>query len=87
MLALQFAPSALIHLENFVSTDDRVPPSIGIKPNFITVPYLSGSWLNIIEVRRDDIFLQKKVDCFHRYPVGLQVLYLLFYLFPVLVCL
>ena len=45
----------------FVSADNLVTPSIGIKPNFITVPHLSGSWLNIIEVRRDVHFFRKIV--------------------------
>ena len=40
-------------LKQLVITYGLVPPSIGIKPDFVTVPYLSVSWLNVIEVRRD----------------------------------
>ena len=54
VIDLQFPPPTLVHLEKLVSTDDLVPPDVGIKLNFITVPYLSGSWLDIIEVIRDD---------------------------------
>ena len=44
--------------EEVVSEDGLVPPSIGIKPNFVTVPYSSGSWLNSIEVIGDVHILQ-----------------------------
>ena len=47
--------------QELVSKDDLNPYSVGIKPNFIAVPYLSGSWLDTIEIRRDDIFLQDRL--------------------------
>ena len=62
VLALQFAPSTFVHLKWFVSTYDIVPPSIGIKTNFFTVPYLRGSWLNIIETKMGDHISMK--GCF-----------------------
>ena len=38
------------------------------KPNFITVPYLSGSWLNIIDVRGDVNIFQKRLIVSALYP-------------------
>ena len=51
VLALLFAPSTFIHLGKLVSADDLVPLSIEIKPNFITVSHLHGSWFNPVMVR------------------------------------
>ena len=58
----------LFILKVFVSTDDLVPDYIGIKTNFITVTYLSGSWFNIIEVRRDVYILQEGLIVFSVIP-------------------
>ena len=43
-------------LKTIVSIYDLVPSSVEIKPKFIAVPFLSGSWLDIIHIRRYDIF-------------------------------
>ena len=47
---IQFSPSTLFPLEKLVSTHKLVPFTVGFKPNFITVPHLSGSWSDLIEV-------------------------------------
>ena len=44
-------PTNAVSLEEFLITDEFLLLSIGIKPNFISVTYLNGSWLDVIEVR------------------------------------
>ena len=61
VLALQFSPSTFVHLKKLVSIYDLVPPYVGIKPNFTSVPYLIGSWLYLIEDRRGDHFQEKLI--------------------------
>ena len=46
----------LFTLKEPVSKDELIPSSVGIKPNFVAVPYLSGFCLDIIDIRRGDIF-------------------------------
>ena len=58
-------PPHLFTLKELVSTDELVPPSIGTKTNFITVPYLSGSYLNIIEVIGDVYIFQERLIVFY----------------------
>ena len=58
VLAPQFSPSTLVHLKITCNYRWPCPTPIGVKPNFITVPHLSGSWLNVIEARRDIHVLQ-----------------------------
>ena len=62
----------LFTLKENVGTYDLVPPSIRIKPNFITVTYLSGFWLDIVEVRRDDHFFQERLLVFIIIPQVFQ---------------
>ena len=52
VLAFLFALSTFVLLEITLSTDEFVLLYIGIKPKFITVSYLCGSWLNLVEVLR-----------------------------------
>ena len=40
--------------KEFVSTHNLVPFTVWVKPNFITVPHLSGSRLYLMEFRWDD---------------------------------
>ena len=61
VLVLQFALSKFFTLKYPVSTDDLAPSSFGIKLNFIVVTYLSGSFLDIIEIRRYDHFLKDRL--------------------------
>ena len=62
VLDLLFTPYTLFSWKELLSTDDLVPLYIGIKTNFITAPHLHGSWLNIVEFRRDvDNLLQRLI--------------------------
>ena len=46
------SPVCIFHifpLKLLVSTHNLAPFTVGVKPNFITVPRLSGSWLDMME--------------------------------------
>ena len=47
------------HEKKLVSSYDFVPLSFGINPNFITIPHLCGSWLNLSEFRGGFVFCSK----------------------------
>ena len=48
-------------LKELVSTHNLVPFTVGFKPNLITAPNLSGSWLDLMEVGWDDrYYLESK---------------------------
>ena len=57
-----FSPGCISHIsspKNNINTDYFVTHSIGINPNFVTVPHLSLSWLDLIEVIGDvNIFIK-----------------------------
>ena len=73
VLVTQFTLSKIFTFKSLVIKDYLAPYSVGIKPNFVAVPYLSGSWLDIIEIRSDDHF-SRYVDFYHHYQVSLQIL-------------
>ena len=48
-------------LKVLVSTHNLAPFNVGFQPNFIAVPHLSSSWLELIEVEWDSCsYLQRK---------------------------
>ena len=63
-----------------------MPLSVRIKPNFITVTYMRGYWLDIFEIRGDDHF-SGKVDYFHHYHMSLRILRLIFKVIRIIKCL
>ena len=59
--ALQFSPSTFFTLESTFKYTQPCAIYCGVKPNFITVPHLSGSWLDLMEVWWDDCsYLESK---------------------------
>ena len=64
----EFYALSSLHLTHYfqskelVSTQNLVPFTVGVKLNIITVPHLSGSWLDLMEVGWDDrSYLESKL--------------------------
>ena len=68
VIASLFAPSTFVHQEKLVITDDLVPPSIGIKTNFIIVTYLSRYCFNLLEAIGDVHILYQGLIVFRVIP-------------------
>ena len=71
--------------KQILSTDDLVPLSNIIKPNYIAVTHVQGYWLNLIEVRRDDDHLLQSFFALPHYSLNLLIYLLACVFFDILV--